>query len=255
MRNVGCLLWVLVLVAGTMGGCARVDYTTADRYDRGLVLCVGGAGGVTGEANRVRKGLNDGGVDWALEKFKWSRYNALKDQTDIKANKLKAKELAKRVQSYRRDYPGRQVYLVGVSAGTGLVVWALEELPAGEKADGAVLLASSLEAKYDLSRAMENVAGQIYSFYSRVDPILRLGVPLVGSVDRSRTLAIGGADGFKVPTNADNYTQKLYEKKLSQRSWQPGDVWQGNAGGHLGTTNPAFVRKRIAPLILGRKID
>ena len=214
------LLLILILIGG-LCGCQNADYTAANRYDRGLVLCLGGVGGVTGEVDRIRKGLDKGAVDWALEEFKWSRYNALDDQADVKENKLKAYQLARRVEAYRRDYPQGQVYLVGVSAGTGLVVWALEELAAGEKADGAILIASSLKRNYDLSTALQNVNGQIHSFYSPTDPVLRLGVPLAGSVDRKHSLASGGADGFKAPAKADEYVLRLYRERLRQYRWGP----------------------------------
>ena len=44
--------------------------------------------------------------------------------------------------------------------------------------------------------------------------------------------------------------KELYEDKLVQHRWEPSDILRGNIGDHLGATNPGFVRKRIAPLLL-----
>jgi hypothetical protein len=54
----------MVAFAAAAGGCGRVYKTEADRfvtltagkgYDRGMVVCLSGAGGVTGEVDRIRR--------------------------------------------------------------------------------------------------------------------------------------------------------------------------------------------------------
>ncbi len=88
----------------------------------------------------------------------------------------------------------------------------------------------------------------VYNFYSPADPILGLGIPVAGSVDRRRTFT-GGQFGFQPPPDAEKSTQQLDAEKLVQRMWQPGDVLEGHYGGHMGATFPASIRNHVAPLI------
>jgi pimeloyl-ACP methyl ester carboxylesterase len=251
MRSIAGLLFMATAAAATVG-CAQANYTAADRYERGLVVCLSGAGGMTGECDRIREGLNAGGVDRALEVFEWSQGGVLEDQASVELNRRKAAELARRIDTYLSEHRGRPVHLVGLSAGTGLVVWAMEALANDDKITGAILLSSSLDTKYDLTRALERVTDHLYAFTSVADTILSLGVTMAGTVDRGGTLA-GGLVGFSPPDTAPEQTRTLYKERLTQIAWWPGDMLLGHMGDHLGPTNPAFVRARIAPLILGKK--
>ncbi len=251
MRHVGGVILAAALVA-CAAGCAQVNYTDDDRYTEGLVVCLSGAGGGMGETDRVREGLNAGGVRRAIEVFEWSAGGVLADQTDVEANRRKARRLARRIEGYIRSHPGRDVHLIGVSAGTGLVVWALEDLAEGCQATGAVLVSSSLDTKYDLTRALGKVSDRLYSFNSVADTVLSLGVTWAGTVDRGGGLA-GGLVGFSPPDGASEETQALYKEKLVEISWWPGDVVLGHLGDHLGATNPAYVKAKIAPIVLGEQ--
>jgi len=252
MRSIAGLLFMATAAAATVG-CAQANYYTApDRYERGLVVCLSGAGGMTGECDRIRDGLNAGGVDRALEVFEWSQGGVLEDQASVELNRRKAAELARRIDTYLSEHRGRPVHLVGLSAGTGLVVWAMEALADDDKITGAILLSSSLDTKYDLTRALERVTDHLYAFTSVADTILSLGVTMAGTVDRGGTLA-GGLVGFSPPDTAPEQTRTLYKERLTQIAWWPGDMLLGHMGDHLGPTNPAFVRARIAPLVLGKK--
>jgi hypothetical protein len=243
------LAGVTVLATLAAAGCNGAKYTTPARYERGLVICLSGAGGITGECGRIRDGLNAGGVDRAIEIFEWSKGGVLSDQVAVEENRLKAAELAERVEAYLAEHPGRPVHLIGLSAGTGLVVWALEDLSV--PVEGAILLASSLDARYDLTPALSKVRDRLYSFNSLADTVLGLGIAVAGTVDREGGVA-GGLGGFSPPHGASEADKALYNKKLVQSGWWPGDVILGNLGDHLGTTNPLFVQARLAPLVLGK---
>ena len=243
---------MLVLVAALATGCSQVNYTSPERYDRGLVVCLSGAGGMVGECDRMRDGLASGGVDRAIEVFDWSRGDVLSDQVSVESNRRMAGTLARRLESYMTEHPGRPVHLMGISAGTGLVVWALEDLQQGFQAEGAVLMASSLDTKYNLGPALAKVRDHIYSFGSPVDPVLSLGVTVAGTVDRGGGLG-GGLVGFSPPATASDADKNAYKQKLSLVTWWPGDWVLGNTGTHLGSTSPAFVRVKIAPLIMGKE--
>ena len=240
-----------MLVAALAAGCGQVNYTSPERYERGLVVCLSGAGGMMGECDRIRDGLASGGVDRAIETFDWSRGDVLSDQTSADANRRIAGTLARRLESYMTEHPGCPVHLVGISAGTGLVIWALEDLQQGFQAEGAVLMASSLDTKYNLGPALAKVRDHIYCFGSPIDPVLSMGVTVAGTVDRGGGLA-GGLVGFSPPDGASDADREAYKQKLSLITWWPGDWVLGNTGTHLGSTSPTFVRVRIAPLVMGK---
>jgi len=248
--RVACLLAIAgaVAIAGCHGGATYNNGT--DRYDRGLVVLLSGAGGMMGETERLRDGLQQAGVDRAIEIFPWSRGGVLTDQTDVEANRKKAHELARRLDGYMRGHPGRPVHVIGVSAGTGLAVWALEDLASEFQATAGILISSSLDTQYDLSRALANTTDGIYSFKSVADTVLSLGVTWAGTVDRGGGLA-GGLVGFGVPSGASEETKRLYQEKLHEIAWWPGDVVYGHVGDHLGATNPAYVKAKVAPIIMG----
>ncbi|MBE3099223.1 MAG: alpha/beta hydrolase [Planctomycetes bacterium] len=243
----------VLLAAAWATGCGQANlYTSPQRYEQGLVICLSGAGGMMGECERIREGLAAGGVDRAIEIFDWSRGDVLSDQASVEGNRRIAADLARHVECYLANHPGKPVHLVGISAGTGIVVWALEELQEGMQVEGAVILASSLDTKYDLAKALARVRDHLWSFNSLADTVLSLGVTWAGTVDRKGGIA-GGLVGFSPPDGAPDDAKALYHDRLVQTTWWPGDMVLGHMGDHLGATNPTFVRVRIAPLVLGKE--
>jgi pimeloyl-ACP methyl ester carboxylesterase len=250
--NIRTNLLALAALAVAAAGCGHTNYTTPARYEQGLVVVLGGAGGgMMGEDKRVQSNLASAGINRAIEIFKWSQGDVMDDQTDMSRNRQMADELSRRIEDYVATHPGRPVHVVAISAGTGVAIWAIEDLPSGMKVTGAVLMASSLDAKYDLASALSKVDDAIYSFNSVADAVLGLGVAVTKTVDRGGSVS-GGLVGFSPPKDASESERKLYKDKLVQIPWWPGDVVLGNPGDHLGTTNPLFIRAKVAPLVLGR---
>jgi len=252
------LLMVAAAVATT--GCGRLGRDPADcfvpdpdsdRYARGLVLCLSGAGGMMGETGRIHQGLRRCGLPMAIEEFDWSTGLVLIDQLAYDANRRKARALARRVEAYQDAHPGRPVHLVGVSAGTGLVVWALEDLAPERRVDSGCLIASSLWHRYDLTEALEKVRGRVCCVCSPQDGVLGCLVPVFGTVDRINGLS-GGLHGFEPPAEADAHTRGVYEAKLVHVAWERGDEAFGHDGGHLGATSVRYVANRIGPFLDGR---
>jgi len=246
-------LAAVLLAVAQATGCGQANsYTSPQRYEQGLVVCLSGAGGMMGECERIREGLAAGGVDRAIEIFDWSRGDVLSDQASVEGNRRIAADLARHVECYLANHPGKPVHLVGLSAGTGIVVWALEELQEGLQVEGAVILASSLDTKYDLAKALARVRDHLWSFNSLADTVLSLGVTWAGTVDRKGGIA-GGLVGFSPPDGTPDDAKALYRDRLVQIAWWPGDMVLGHMGDHLGATNPTFVRVRIAPLVMGKE--
>jgi hypothetical protein len=250
-RVIGLMLAAAVLAAGGCNEPQRADRGT-DAYEYGRVYLLSGAGGMMGECDRIRDGLKQAGVRRAIETFHWSRGGVLTDQTGVEANRRKARDLSRRIEAFKRVSPGAPVHLIGVSAGTGLVVWALEDLEPGMDVTAAILISSSLDTRYDLTTALRNTRDGIYSFKSVADTVLSLGVTWAGTVDRNGGLA-GGLVGFAPPGGASEETKRLYEEKLHEIGWWPGDTVLGHLGDHLGATSPGYVKAKVAPIVLGQE--
>ncbi|NIA22452.1 MAG: hypothetical protein GWP05_10925 [Anaerolineaceae bacterium] len=244
------LLAAMVLSVAA-AGCAEPDYTALERYQRGLVLVFHGAGGITTAPAQIRRGLDSGGVDQAIELVDWSAgHNVFEDQSNLARNRRLARDSAMRVARYVGQHPGRPVHLIGLSAGTGLAVFTAEQLPPGVKVDGVCLLASSLNAEYDLTPAMAHVRNEITNFSSVADvAVLGVGVGLSGTVDRGSGVA-AGLYGFSLPKDASQRTKALYKKKLIEMPWKAEYIIFGHLGDHLGATSTEFVKRFIAPIIL-----
>jgi hypothetical protein len=249
-----CHWLAAALLAASFGaGCTQPNYTALSRYEKGLVIVLSGAGDMMGEVDSVRNGLDEGRVDWALERFTWSQGGVLHDQTGLEHNRRMAARLARRIEGYQGQYPGRPVCLVGISAGTGIVVFALESLHEGGQVARGILLSSSLDSRYDLGAALRHIKDHMYVFRNTaMDVVLGPGVMVTRTVDREGMTA-GGLFGFSPPDNAADETLQLYKEKLVQIGWGAGDVLLGNFGGHLGPTSSAFVREKVAPIVLGLK--
>ena len=56
----------------------------------------------------------------------------------------KARELAKKIVEYQKENPDAPVYVMGLSAGTSIAVFTLEELPASNKVDDVFLFGASI---------------------------------------------------------------------------------------------------------------
>jgi pimeloyl-ACP methyl ester carboxylesterase len=217
--------------------------------ESGLVLVADGVGGLdlcgTGLQHMVaRAGL--GHVvkvcPWGHGFGRWYR-----DLTNVENHAARSAALADEVRAFRERSPGRPVFLVGKSGGTGMVVRTLERLPE-ESVETAVLLAPAISPSYDLTRALRAVRRELVVFWSPLDVIvLGAGTGIFGTIDRVRGVSAGMV-GFRVPEGLDDEGRAQYAK-LRQVRWHPGMAKTFNLGGHVGPDNPAFLRKYVVPLL------
>jgi hypothetical protein len=143
--------------------------------------------------------------------------------------------------------PEVPVYLVGKSGGTGIVVRALEQLPA-DSVESVVLLSSALSPSYDLSRALRAVRREMVAFSSPLDLFfLAAGTRVFGTIDRVKSVS-AGLVGFRMPEGADPAAYA----KLRQIRWHPRLITAAHLGGHLGSDHPRFLRRCVVPLLTGQ---
>lgn len=253
VRRCRSLSLVIGLAFGCTG-CATVQRAaTPTERDDVIFYCDGSGGGglLTPWGVNVQRGLEQDGYEGDFRCFRWQTgLGILADhQTSVAYKRDKARELVGYMKLHWRRFPGGSVHLIGLSAGSAIVVFALEELPARYQVDNVILLGSSLSADYDLCNALRRVRGEMHVFSSKSDPILRIFVPLTGTADRRRAGSrVAGRYGFLLPPDADDETEALYSK-IVHIEWDSERAAAGDPGTHTGATNPRFVQQYIAPLV------
>jgi hypothetical protein len=222
---------------------------------RPVVFYVDGAGGgslLTNWAPPVREGLEKGNYQGEFRQFIWQTgLGVLADQTASVSYKCsKAKKLADQIVACKNTAPQRPIIMIGLSAGTVIILYTLENLPEGCCVDRVILIGSSVNANYDLRQALPHVNDDLIVYTSERDEILTGFVPMTGSADRKYVgTDVAGIQGFHIPGDADEMTQTLY-KKVKTIPWQTEFEAVGDNGGHVDKTNPRFVAKYLTPLVL-----
>lgn len=210
--------------------------------------------GIAGERwidrNMIR-GLREGGFEGETEIYDWTGSDqGLLALTNNTRHRREAAEVARRITAIRRENPGREIVITAHSGGTGVAVYALQQLPDDVHVDRVILLASALSTDYDLSAALRRVDGPVFSFSSPFDvAVLKVGTTLLGTIDGKKAAA-AGCLGFVVPADAD---QEQY-RKLRQFEYDQRWMQWGNLGSHIGAMSRPFARMVLAPLATGRSV-
>lgn len=222
-------------------GCA----STSSAPSGPMVIFLDGAGW-SGSERSVRAGLHAAGFTGHVEAFTWSsRLGPVPDHFLVGHKKRRARQLVERVVQRRARYPECGLHLMGLSAGSGVIVFALEQLPDGVDVDNVVLFSPSISAKYDLSSAMEHVRGCLYATSSPRDGIL--GGLRINADGKSGHPA--GLYGLRIPSRVKRYD--LYTRVVNL-PWRAAYADLGWNGSHTGATGQEFVERMIAPRILAK---
>jgi hypothetical protein len=213
-----------------------------------LVIFLDGAGHF-GAGYSVRSGLERGGYIGAFEVFNWSSFlGPGADHLVVARSKGKAHQLSQRIKEARAGFPKGRIYVMGLSAGTALVVSALEDLPKDVRVDDVVLFSSSVSSQRNLAAALRHVDGRLYATYSPHDGILS---SLVINADGGEG-APAGLTGFVLPARLSQENLAQYAKVVNI-PWQPSYVGFGWHGGHVQVTTSGFVQHVISPRILSNE--
>ena len=247
---------VILLLAGVSTGCVignRPRIVSTGSRSVGITFYLDGAGNIGFGKESLPLGLADGGYRGYVEHFIWTTYlGPVLDQMWLRHNRREGELLARKIEDYLRLHPGGHVNLVGLSAGTGIAVFALEALRPGARVDHVVMLSSSLSDRYDLSRALSHVNKGIFFFWSPDDPILKRAVPIIGTVDRAGFgAAPAGRSGARLPEQITDLTRRAYQKVYNVR-WSPdeGDGWLRLK--HAGSVQRGIIRDQVAPILMNR---
>jgi len=250
-----CLILIVPFLAASAGCVARQPFVTPERLSRGLVLVLSGIEGRSPINAEMCKGLNDGGVNYAVELVDWTvkvpgAY--LLNLASRERNRRKAEQIADRIVRYQMSYPDRPVIIVGQSGGGAMALWVAESMPAGRHVDGLILLSAAVSPDYRLDVALLNTRRGIVSFYSHKDwVLLGAGTILYGTMDREHKSSAGRV-GFNVP---DLELAPILYRKLFQIAWHEAMRQTGHKGGHFTSAAGPFVAEYVAPLVMARQWD
>ena len=233
-------------IAASAAGAAATTQTSTD-FTRSWLLHLPGIAGEMHMDRELIAGLKAGGWEGPLKIYDWTEHDpgidALRNR---KRNEAEAAKVAKLIEKRLTEDPRAQITVTSHSGGTGIAVWALEDLPENVQVRTLVLLASALSPQYDLSRALRHVSGHAYLFYSQGDAVvLGTGTRLFGTIDGVRTDA-AGLIGFRVPEDAD---REQYAK-LVQRPYEKGWMIYGHIGNHIGSLSQPFAENVLAALLI-----
>ncbi len=214
----------------------------------GIVFVLDGAGGFEAASRTFQETVAADKMPLEVRGFLWTHgyCRVFADQMHAAHTNRAGRTLADVVSRCREESPGQPIYLVGHSAGCGVVLRAAANLPPGTL-ERIVLLAPAVAANYDLRPALASACRGIDIFYSKRDwACLGVGILLTGTTDRHWTMAAGKV-GFR-PILGGPEDAALYSK-LRQYPWEPGLGWTGHKGGHYGSYQPAFLRAFVLPLL------
>jgi pimeloyl-ACP methyl ester carboxylesterase len=212
-----------------------------------IVLAVDGAGGFEAASRTLRQTVTQDKLPLEVQSFHWTHgyCRIVSDQMHASHVRREGRRLADLVLHCREEAPDRPIYLMGHSAGCGVVLNAAESLPPGS-VERIVLLAPAVSVRRDLRPALACACRGIDVFYSQHDWVcLGIGVLLAGTTDRCWTLAAGKV-GFR-PSARGPEDEGLFAK-LRQYPWDPSLSWTGHKGGHYGPYQPGFLRTFVLPL-------
>jgi hypothetical protein len=117
-----------------------------------------------------------------------------------------------------------------------VATWAIEDLK-GAKIHNLILLGSSMSHDYDMRKALQNMTGNIYVYYSPHDQVLET-VKFVGTIDGKRGVESIGSVGLRPPKGLEN--------RIVNVGWSRDWVRLGWAGDHTDCTSERFVRYEVS---------
>ncbi|MBN2563199.1 MAG: alpha/beta hydrolase, partial [Phycisphaerae bacterium] len=232
-------LEVIVCIAAiwAIGGCS-------DPTHGPVVFYLDGAGWY-GSAGSVKEGLRNAGFTGQFRNFSWSAYlGAAQDHFFTAKSKAVARRLAGKIEKVRRSDPDGQIHVMGLSAGTAVILSALEQLPSDVHVDDVVLFSPSVSADRNLTKAMRHVTRNLYATCSPHDGIL--GTLAINADGKRGPPA--GSTGFRMPNRGER-TRAAYARVVNLR-WQPSYLAFDWNGGHTSVTNVTFVASVIGPRVL-----
>lgn len=185
----------------------------------------------------------------------------------LRRNRVMGAQLARKILAFRRRYPDAVIYLLAVSGGAGIAVFACETLAGGQKTprggnphvgahrsarpilDTLILACPAISPEYNLAPALSVVRRATAWVSPRDRYLLGAGTTVFGTTDR-RFGSAAGRVGFRVPDDASPADRDQYAR-LTHLHWTPELRRDGHYGGHTGWMNEQFLRRWLVPTLRG----
>lgn len=241
------LLLLLQTTPGLFAQAPALPALAAEEETTGIVIVIGGVGGLDILGWSASVALSKTGLRHRVHDFVWTHGwgQILKDLQDHRHLEAKARELSQLVRRLQTEYPGRPIFFLAKSGGTGLALRAAELLPPATL-ERIVLLSPAVSPEYDLRAALRSTRREIVSYHSTYDQlVLNWGTRQFGTIDRVYGPS-AGLHGFRAPAPLDEEGRNLY-RRLVQVPWQPRMLGQFHTGGHAANSFPAFLQAEVAP--------
>ncbi len=229
---------VIVLTLGLfLAGCGD------PREEFGRTWYIDGAGNWGFGVLDVPAGLRDANYPGAVTHYHWSlTMNPALDQTFRFIAKSSGAALGREITTYLKKYPKADANIIALSAGTGVGIWAIENVEPPGKVNHFIMLGSSLSSRYDVSKALRNMKGNIYVYYTPTDPVLDGPVRALGTIDGTFDDS-AGLVGLIGPSARQGRVVNIARRSEHSRF--------GWTGGHADCTNRRFVEHYLARHLVG----
>lgn len=239
LQGRGFLLVVALLAMGT--GCSSSSWELRSEDQFGRTYYIEGAGNWGFGRLAVPEGLRHAGYQGRIASYRWSAtLNPLLDQTVFRGvAKVQGRKLAREIEHYLDQHPNNEVHIIGQSAGTGVAIWACEHLKAPAKVGNVILLSSSLSSDYEMSKALANIRGTVFVYYSPHDGILGGPVQLLGTIDGALGSQAAGLVGLQCSSS-----------KIRNIPWNHRFEAYGWTGTHVSTVQQDFVKHVLSEHVM-----
>jgi len=208
------------------------------REEFGRTWYIDGAGNWGFGVLDVPAGLKDANYPGAVTHYHWSlTMNPALDQTFRFIARSSGAALGREITAYLKRYPNADANIIALSAGTGVGIWAIENLEPPCKLNHFIMLGSSLSSRYDVSKALRNMKGNIYVYYTSTDPVLDGPVRALGTIDGTFDDS-AGLVGLIGPSARQGRVVNIARRSEHSRF--------GWTGGHADCTNRRFVHQYLA---------
>ncbi|MBX9680414.1 MAG: alpha/beta hydrolase [Gemmataceae bacterium] len=217
-----------------------------------ILFVADGAGNFQSCSRTLRAAISEKQLPIEVRTFEWSHgyLRVLADQLGYQHAREQGKRLAAEMEATRREQPNAHIHVLAHSAGSTVLLSALEHVSPGT-VEHAFLLAPSCSSEYHLRPALRNVGKALHLHCSEHDFWhLGLAIKFVGTTDRMFLTPAAGRIGFTF--HPESGEDQLLAAKLVQRRWMLSDFLLKNDGGHYGAYHSPYVDQTIFPYLLGR---
>ncbi len=214
------------------------------------VIVLPGIGGVNHVPMRMVNIINEEVEGVSAQAWDWTDIEPTMILGDLvleERNRRRAAKFAESLVEWRSRHPEDQLFIVALSGGGGIVLFAFEQLPENFEVEEVLFISVALSPDVDLTPIMKRSKRGLFNYYSHNDIIiLGAGTTLFGTTDRKHRASCG-LTGLKVDENSE------WADKIEQLRWEPSMRKQGNWGFHLDGFAKNFIRKYVVPRFVHSK--